>query len=102
MLDLIEQHRAEIEELCRRHQVAKLELFGSAATGEFRPETSDLDFLVEFLPLAPGTSADAYFGMLHGLEDLLHCKIDLVMTAAIRNRFFRRAVDQQGTPLYAA
>jgi uncharacterized protein len=102
MLDLIENHRTEVEDLCRRHHVAKLEVFGSAVTGEFKPETSDLDFLVEFQTLAPGTSADAYFGLFHGLEDLFRRKIDLVCVEAIRNRFFQRAVDKQRTLLYAA
>ncbi len=102
MLDLIENRRAELVDLCRKHSVAKLELFGSAVTGEFKPESSDLDFLVEYLPLAPGTSADAYFGLLHGLEDLFQRRIDLVMTDAIQNRFFRRAVDKQRTLFYAA
>src|SRR5947209_7836470 len=102
MVALIEGHRAELESLCRRFSVAKLELFGSAVTDEFNPATSDLDFLVDFLPLQPGAHADAYFGFLHGLEDLFHCKIDLVMTGAIRNPWFRRAIDRQRTLLYAA
>ena len=32
---------------CRRHQIVRLSLFGSAARGEMRPQ-SDLDFLVEY------------------------------------------------------
>jgi uncharacterized protein len=102
MLDLIEKNRAEVEDLCRRHHVAKLEVFGSAVTGEFKPDTSDLDFLVDFEPLPPGKSADAYFGLLHGLEDLFRRKIDLVTIQAIQNRFFQRAVDKQRTTFYAA
>jgi predicted nucleotidyltransferase len=31
MIDLIEQHRAELEELCRKYRVQALEVFGSAA-----------------------------------------------------------------------
>ena len=48
MTNLIEQHRSEVIDLCRRYGVRRLELFGSAATGAFEPERSDLDFLVEF------------------------------------------------------
>lgn len=48
MIVEIEQRRAELEALCRRLGVRRLEVFGSAAAGEFRGETSDLDFLVEF------------------------------------------------------
>lgn len=41
--------REELVELCRRHGVARLEVFGSAARGtDFDPQTSDADFLVEF------------------------------------------------------
>ena len=54
MIDLIERHRDELADLCRRHHVRTLEVFGSAADGTFNPATSDLDFLVEFLPLTAG------------------------------------------------
>jgi predicted nucleotidyltransferase len=81
--------------LYRRHHVRRLELFGSAVSEEFDAEASDLDFLVEFQPLAPGDRADAYFGLLHGLEDLFARKIDLVTIQAIRNPWSRRAVDRQ-------
>jgi hypothetical protein len=36
-----------ITALCERYGVAHLELFGSATSTEFNPETSDFDFLVE-------------------------------------------------------
>jgi uncharacterized protein len=102
MLTLIEEHKPTIDRLCRRYSVNRLELFGSAATGEFDPAKSDLDFLVEFLPLSPTEEADAYFGLLHELEDVFSRKVDLVVAEAIRNPFFQRAVDSERTLLYAA
>ena len=36
-----------LEELCRRHHIAKLSLFGSVLRDDFSPE-SDIDVLVEF------------------------------------------------------
>jgi hypothetical protein len=102
MLRLIEQHRAKLEQLCQRHQVARLELFGSAAMGEFDSAVSDLDFLVEFLALEPSQKADAYFGLLHGLEDLFGRKVDLVTKQAKQNRWFMRSVNAQRELLYAA
>jgi predicted nucleotidyltransferase len=99
---IIEQRRAELEGLCRRHHVGRLELIGSAATGEFNPAKSDLDFLVEFAPLSPSQKADAYFGLLHGLEDLFPHKIDLVTIEAVRSQYFQRAIASQRTLLYAA
>jgi uncharacterized protein len=50
----IDVPEAEIADICRRHQVKQLSLFGSAARGEMRPD-SDIDFLVDFLPgVRPG------------------------------------------------
>jgi len=50
----IELPEAEIADICRRHQIRELSLFGSAARGEMRPD-SDIDLLVDFLPGArPG------------------------------------------------
>ena len=55
MISLVADRSDEIAALCRRHQVQRLDLFGSAATGDFDPESSDLDFLVTFLPEANAT-----------------------------------------------
>ncbi|MFA7237594.1 MAG: nucleotidyltransferase domain-containing protein [Phycisphaeraceae bacterium] len=102
MLDLIQAHQHEIQEICRRFRVRRPALFGSAATGQFDPNRSDLDFLVEFETLAEGEHADAYFGLLAGLEDLFNRHIDLVMPRAIRNRFFMQAINRNRQVLYAA
>jgi len=102
MVSLIENNRTAIEELCRRFHVAKLEVFGSAANGPFDEARSDVDFLVEFKPLEPGPLADAYFGLLAELSDLLNRKVDLITPKAIRNPYFLRAVNQSRRMLYAA
>lgn len=103
MTALVEQHRQALGELCRKFRVRRLELFGSAAVADgFRAGESDLDFLVEFLPLEPGSHADAYFGLLAALEDLFQCRVDLVMTRAITNPYFLESVNQARTMLYAA
>jgi predicted nucleotidyltransferase/plasmid stability protein len=39
--------RRKLAELCRRHHIRRLSMFGSALRTDFRPE-SDVDFLVEF------------------------------------------------------
>lgn len=46
--------RAALAQLCRRHHIRRLSLFGSAGKGTARPD-SDVDLLVEFEPdAAPG------------------------------------------------
>lgn len=96
------RHKATLEELCRRHHVRRLELFGSAAAGREQPGESDLDFLVEFERLPPGSCADTYFGLLEALEALFSSPVDLVVASAIKNPFFRQAVDRTRILLYAA
>ena len=98
----IERRRVELEALCRRYHVRRLELFGSGATGRARPGTSDLDFLVEFEPRPAGGYADDYFGLLEGLERLFKHKVDLVVGSAIKNPYFREAVEKTKALLYAA
>jgi len=45
----LQTDRERLAEVCRRHHVRKLSLFGSAARGDFRHD-SDVDMLVEFDP----------------------------------------------------
>lgn len=92
-----------IRELCREYKVHRLELFGSALQEErFATVESDVDFLVEFLPLEPGGHADTYFGLLEGLENLLGRRVDLVMVKAVRNPYFLESVQRNKEVLYAA
>jgi hypothetical protein len=99
---IISERRTEIEGLCRRYGVSRLELFGSAAAGQDRPDESDLDFLVEFGPFPPGGYADAYFGLRESLEELFGRPADLVVASAIRNPYFQESVERTKTLLYAA
>ena len=102
MIELVERHLPELRALSRLHQVKKLELFGSAAGGAFDPDRSDLDFLIEFLPMEPKEHAQAYFAVLFGLENLFHRKIDLLEAQAVTNPYFLRSVNQERQVLYAA
>jgi len=103
MIRLIEDNREAIKDLCTRYRVRRLEVFGSALTDRgFHAERSDIDFLVEFLPLKQGEYADSYFGLLEALEELFDRHVDLVMTGAIKNPYFLESVNRNRTVLYAA
>ena len=48
MIDLISSNLQSISTLCQMYGVAKLEVFGSAASGRFDPERSDIDLIISF------------------------------------------------------
>jgi len=102
MTDLIAQHREQLAALCRRYDVARLDIFGSAVRDDFDIARSDLDFLVQFNHFTVGNAVDRFFGLLFDLEELFGRKIDLVSDRAIRNPYFRKSVDSERVNLYAA
>jgi len=94
LIDVIEAKRVGLAELCRRYGVARLYLFGSAASGGFADASSDLDFVVELEDRQPtGSYADRYIGLAEGLERLFGRRVDLVTEDSIRNPYFRREVE---------
>jgi predicted nucleotidyltransferase len=102
MSPFIDDHRAALADLCHRHHVQSLSVFGSASRDDFDPDRSDVDLLVEFEPLPEGEYADTYFGLREALEDLLGRDIDLVTVSAIRNPYVKADVERTRTLVYAA
>ena len=101
MIPLVAEHSDEIADLCRKHQVQRLDLFGSAATGDFDPASSDLDFLVTFLPEANATYVGVYHRLYTDLHNLFDRPVDLVIETDFKNPFFREAIDRTRTTVYA-
>jgi uncharacterized protein len=103
MMQEIVIHRSTLEALCRQFGVRRLELFGSAASGRFDPASSDFDFVVEFLPESTMGPFHQFIDFQIALEKLFGRSVDLVERSAIRNPYFRQAVDRgPRTLLYAA
>ncbi len=92
----------KVGEVCGRYPVRRLAVFGSAVRDDFDPERSDVDFLVEFEPMAPEEHADAYFGLLAELEALFGRHVDLVEAAALRNPYRRREIEATQVVLHVA
>lgn len=102
MIDAVERNRDRIADLCRRHGVKRLDLFGSAAGGDFDAAESDVDFFYEFDPGNSGSVADRFFGLLDDLEALFGRSVDLVSAKDARNRCFLAVANQHRVALYAA
>lgn len=103
VIETLEDNRTALAELCRRFGVRKLELFGSAATGDFNPSRSDLDFIVEFPPdydFGPWMSRWQEFQ--EQLSALVNRPVDLVRESALRNPWFRSEANKTRRLIYDA
>jgi uncharacterized protein len=98
----IAQHRLGISSICRRYRIRRLDVFGSAARADdFKPDSSDVDFLVEFAPDAH-VGLDAFFGAKTALEQLLGRSVDLVEPGAVRNPYVLASINRYKESVYAA
>ena len=102
MIAVIDAQMSRLEALCHQHHVRRLEVFGSAADGTFDTARSDIDFLVEYLPLQPGEHYETYFGLIEDLERLFGRHVDLVDVTCLRNPFFIQGVNESRTLVYEA
>ena len=100
MIDLVKQKRIGIAEHCRRLNVRRLEVFGSAVRGDFDPETSDIDFLVEFGEHEHLNKAKRYFDLGKSLMALFDRKVDLVVWRHFENPFFRASLEESKELVY--
>lgn len=96
----IDQDR--LADLCRRHHIIRVELFGSRARGTARPD-SDIDLLVSFAPgFTPGLE---FFGLADDFAKILGHPVDLVTRSAVEhhpNAFKRSSILSATELLYVA
>lgn len=89
-----------LAELCKRHRIRRLSLFGSRLKGTARPD-SDIDLLVEFEPGADITLFDMARIEIELSNLLGGRKVDL-RTAEDLSRYFRDEVVRTAEPQYVA
>lgn len=96
------EKQAEIRELCRKHHVKQLFVFGSAARDDFDPARSDLDLLVEFEPGYLPRSSWLKLDLEADLEKIFLREVDLAVAGSIRNPYVLQTVQEDQQLLYAA
>jgi len=102
MSPILIQHRQAVADTCRRFDVEKLEVFGSAARSDFDARSSDVDLIVRFhQPERPGY-AERYLALAESLESLLGRPVDLVTERSFRNPLFVRKIAPDRTTVYAS
>ncbi len=92
--EILDNKRAEILRIARRHGVGKISVFGSVVRREATPD-SDVDFLIEVTgpttPWFPG-------GLVADLEELLGRRVDVVEESSLR-KDMREQVCREAVPL---
>lgn len=94
----------KLKGICARYRVKELSLFGSAVTGDLRPD-SDIDLLVEFAPDA----RPSLFDLVELREELMSVfdgrEVDIVSKDALlksHNTIRRKSILENTEMLYAA
>jgi predicted nucleotidyltransferase len=103
MIKAITEHQQDLHNLCRRFNVKRLDVFGSALLEKtFDVQRSDIDFLVEFEKMEAVMHAKAYFGLLQALQDMFSCNIDLIEIKAVQNPYLLDSINKSRRRIYAA
>lgn len=102
MVELVSNRIDDIINLCKKHEVKTISVFGSAAHNSMTAE-SDIDFLVQFTENIDLLDyADNYFSFLEGLEQITGRSIDLVSVNSLRNPVLKEEINRSKIDLYAA
>jgi uncharacterized protein len=98
-MNLIDMHKKQIFELCEKHNVKELYLFGSVLTDKFN-DSSDIDMLIQFNQVELMKYFDNYMDLKEKLEKILNRQVDLVENQAIKNPIFRKVLDREKRIFY--
>ncbi len=96
----LQSYSVQINELCLKHSVGELAVFGSVLTDKFN-SSSDIDLVVDFTPLDRKEYAGNYFNFKKSLEDLFQRKVDLLEKSALKNPFFLDVLQNTKKVIYA-
>jgi len=90
----LREYREEILGIARERGITSVQVFGSVARGDARPD-SDVDFLVQF---EPGRSILDQGGFLVEVEELLGRSVHVVSVGGLKGHFGAH-VRAEATPL---
>lgn len=98
-MKLIARHREELKNLCFKHHVEELYVFGSILT-EFFKDESDIDFLVKFGNVDSYEYFDNYMDFKESLEELFDRDVDLVEMQTLKNPILIRSINKNKSKIY--
>jgi len=98
-MNIIDQNIEIIHDLCTKHKVARLFVFGSVITNRLK-KNSDIDLIVDFRDIDAYDYADNYFDLKFSLENLFNRNVDLLEDKAINNPYLRQSIDSTKQLIY--
>lgn len=100
-MKLIQLNLERIFDLCRKHRVKTLAVFGSILTDRFNDD-SDVDMLVNFDTTnhEKWDYVGNYFDLQESLESILGRKVDLVVEKGLKNKYFIANVNRTKQLIY--
>jgi len=101
MDSIIADNLEKVAEICQKHGVGSLEVFGSACRTDFQPDSSDIDLIVDFIDYGPGVG-DRYFSFIEALESLFGRHVDLVFLRKLKNPYFLQSIAESRHTIYEA
>ncbi len=103
MVGPAEDNQKALAEICEKYRVRRLDLRCETSTGEDIPDAqTELDLLVEFLPMSVMEHARIHFPLKEELEKLFGREVALLRTDDIKLEFFHRQLTRRRRLLYAA
>lgn len=98
-MNVVYQNIERIRDLCAKHKVARLFVFGSVLSDKFKKE-SDIDLIVDFQEIDLYDYADNYFDLKFALEKIFDRPVDLLEEKAIKNPYLKQSIDSSKQLLY--
>lgn len=95
----IDKYSADIKRLCALYNVRALYVFGSVMSTQLT-EKSDIDLIVDFDAIDLKLYADNYFNFKFSLQQILKRPVDLIEQKAIKNPYFKQAVNKTRKLVY--
>ncbi|HSV16638.1 MAG TPA: nucleotidyltransferase domain-containing protein [Tepidisphaeraceae bacterium] len=89
-----------LADLCKRHALRELSVFGSALRRDFRPD-SDVDILIELQP-GQTMTIERFVAIRDELKAMFHRDVDLVEKPLVQNPYRRGEILRTREVLYAA
>lgn len=92
--------RSDFIDLCKKHKVKNLFVFGSATSNQFDQSKSDIDLIVDLDLTDPIEYGETFLAFWDALEQYFDRKVDLLTEESITNPYLKKSVDASKKLIY--